>query len=781
MPLEEQRTLARLAGLVQGVVWQADPQTRNATFVSERLTAMTGFTPQQWLTTPGFWEAHLHPEDRVQVMQAHARSMHSGEALSLEYRFFAADGRVLWLRDLMTPVMEGGQLVALGGVMLDVTAEREQQGALRAARDRFEQVFQTSPVGLALIDTASGQVQQANPAFWAVVGGPLADLYGAGPHGQPLWTESQDQEALRAALTGGQAAHDLPARWQRQAGPESPAEVRDVRLSAEPLDAQAGTSLLTVEDVTERLKAETQLKASERRFRALVQHSHDLLTVVRPDGELIYASPAMSEVLGHDGEAVRGEQVLDHMHPDEHDAIRAEFAKAVFGGPGATARLTSRFRRRDGQYRYLEWVATNQLDDPHIRGMVMNSRDVTERVESEQALQDSQKTFAALFEASPDAILLVDFAGDMPIVQCNEVAARMRGYTREELTGQSTYLSLPGGAALLADHAANESFRQRVRETGRLYFDAEHLRKDGSIYPVEINLALVTLGGREMLLSVERDISARRDAEAALQSSQTRLLASEKLAGLGRLTAGLAHEINTPLAATMNELHEATRLTQEYQDSAGHPEVTPDDHREIARELGAALDAAGRNLTRIGDFIRKIRSHTRDAATGRHNFDAVRSVDDTLAMLAHEARAAQIQLHFERPREAVTLHGEPGRLTQIVTNLVVNGIHATPPGGTVTVRFGEQEGARTLQVEDTGSGIPTDVLPRIFEPMFTTKEVGKGTGLGLSIIHDIVTGHFGGEIGVQTHAGQGTTFTVSFPNKGPEAPADISPPVEATP
>ncbi len=636
----DETTLARLASLIDGVVWHADPSRGVNTFVSPTLTSVLGYNPQQWME-PGFWESRLHPDDRDRVLTDADRLIAAQEPYALEYRILHANGQVVWLRDLTTPVFRDGQLAELGGVMLDITAQKTAEAALRA---------------------------------------------------------------------------------------------------------------------------------SESRFRALVRNSSDALTVVNRGGFLLYVSPAMDVILGYDSETLVGENILDFMHPDEQGEIRAAFAEVLQGGPGSTTKRTSRLRKADGEYLWIEWLATNHLNDPDVRGIVMNSRDVSERKAWEETLEDSRRTFEVLFEASPDSIMLVDFSGDMPIVNCNEVAAQMKGYTREELIGQSTYITVPDGAALLADPKANDAFRRQVREAGRLHFETEHRRKDGTIVPVDIHLVLINLLGREMMLSVERDITGRKAAEAALQVSQERLLASEKLAGLGRLTAGLAHEINTPLAATMNELHEAARLTKEYRDSIGVDDVTDDDHREIAAELAGVLEAAMRSTTRIGDFIRKMRSHTRDTVTGRQTFDAVKAASDTLAMVAHEARAAKVALLFEQPREGVSLTGEQGRFTQIVTNLVINAVHACPPGASVTVRFCQQDQRPALQVEDTGSGIPPEVLPRIFEPMFTTKDVGKGTGLGLSIIHDIVTGHFGGEISVSTAPGQGTTFTVMFP----QVPAQTS-------
>ncbi|GGO33954.1 PAS domain-containing sensor histidine kinase [Deinococcus humi] len=630
--------LLGLLNAINGVVWQADPVREHTTFVSERVEALFGYTSATWLATPAFWEGHLHPEDREQTLADYERLVQMGRPFELEYRVRAFDDRVVWVRDYITPVIEGGVVIRMAGLTIDITSQKQTEAA---------------------------------------------------------------------------------------------------RL------------------------------ANEEWFRALVQQSSDIVTVVNRGGYIKYASPSLHRILGLEPEAIKGTDVLQAMHPDEHAEIRQMFAAAVFGGSGATSSLTSRFRHADGSYRWLEWVATNRLDDPHVRGMVMNSRDVTDRREADLALDQSRRTFQVLFDHSPDGIMLVDLDGDMPIVACNEVAASMNGYTVEELTGQSTYLITSGGEALRAQPGANDAFKQRIRDEGRVRMETMHRRKDGSEFPVEIHLAFVWIHGREMLMSLERDITERQAATDALQASQSRLLASEKLASLGRLTAGLAHEINSPLAATMNSLHEAAQLAKEYHDSVGAPGVNENDHREIATELRTILAEGVSSAGRIGEFIRTIRSHTRDTVTGVTTFNAVKLATDTLTMIAHQARNANVSLLFEQPKDQVLLRGEPGRFTQILTNLVVNGIHACelPGERRVSVRFVERGGDPVLEVEDTGTGIAPEVLPRIFDPMFTTKDVGKGTGLGLSILHDIVTGHFKGEIEVSTSVGKGTTFAVLFPSQ----------------
>ena len=283
------------------------------------------------------------------------------------------------------------------------------------------------------------------------------------------------------------------------------------------------------------------------------------------------------------------------------------------------------------------------------------------------------------------------------------------------------------------------------------------------------------------LLAVNASLETRvRDRENALEQSKERLIAADRLASLGQLTGGIAHEVNTPLAAAMNFLHQANALSEEYKNSIDTPTVTKADHLEIANELKGNISSAQTTLERLGEFVRSIRNQGRSLGAGATNYNLVAVVRDTVGMLEFEARRVDVKIRFESASDNITIYGEPGRIAQIVQNLVGNAIHACESrriaeGSEVTVRLSRGLGGynqgRTpvfsenvlLSVEDNGSGIPPEVLPRIFEPLYSTKEIGRGTGLGLSIIKDIITGHLGGEITLETRVGLGTTFKVSFP------------------
>ncbi len=272
---------------------------------------------------------------------------------------------------------------------------------------------------------------------------------------------------------------------------------------------------------------------------------------------------------------------------------------------------------------------------------------------------------------------------------------------------------------------------------------------------------------QHLLADLEKRARQLEEAYRAIQENQEKLLISEKLASLGRLTASIVHEMNTPLAAVRAALVDLGKLVTEYQDSVGDSDVTVHDHGEIGKEMRQTIGLASSAAERAALFVRGIKAQTRDM--GPHEgraFNVVSGIREALLLLGHATRKGNCRAVFEPPAEQIELFGSPVRFSQVVTNLVENAVDASMAkgGGTIKVLVTIQDDGLTLEVADAGTGIPPEVLPRIFEPMFTTKPFGQGTGLGLSIVHDIVTGDFGGSVVVDSQLGSGTTFTVRFPH-----------------
>jgi signal transduction histidine kinase len=297
---------------------------------------------------------------------------------------------------------------------------------------------------------------------------------------------------------------------------------------------------------------------------------------------------------------------------------------------------------------------------------------------------------------------------------------------------------------------------------------------------------LMILENRHLNETLELRVAERGQQ---LEVSQARLNASERLASLGQLTAGLAHEVNTPLASAMNSVMQAEGLALEYEESIGASGVTDDDHRQIAQELRGSLGIVKGTLNRLGELIRKMRAQGRNPNEGAVRFNPIKMAQDALVMLEHPALQAKVELLLEigprsgAERETLFVHGDPVRFVQIVTNLTQNAIHACEDGrktdgSRVRLHFSHDANHVMMHVSDNGSGIPEKVLPQIFDPLFTTKADGRGTGLGLSIIKDIVTSHFSGRIDCDTKAGKGTTFNVTM-NRVHESTPVVIPPAQA--
>lgn len=272
----------------------------------------------------------------------------------------------------------------------------------------------------------------------------------------------------------------------------------------------------------------------------------------------------------------------------------------------------------------------------------------------------------------------------------------------------------------------------------------------------------------ELQASLLRLEQAYRD----LQQSQENLTRAEKMAALGRLAAGIAHEMNTPLGASLTSLKLLQDLVEEYQSSIDDPIVEVTDHHDIAAEMDRLVRATQQWVEKASAHIRSLRTHTRDLQQGEARpFSVMQVIEDTGLLLSHRLRLSQCSLIVSCSATNPILYGDPSKLGQVLTNLIVNAIDAylatKGAGGEVTVQVSEENGSLEIRVRDRGSGIPADHLERIFEEFFSTKPLGEGTGLGLSLARNIVTNFFGGSITVHSELGHGSEFRLQFPRLNP--------------
>lgn len=331
------------------------------------------------------------------------------------------------------------------------------------------------------------------------------------------------------------------------------------------------------------------------------------------------------------------------------------------------------------------------------------------------------------------------------------------------------------GAVRYANHAAVELFARSREELARQRVDFPlvdgppmemRLDRDGRARVLEVRTSTVKWNMRDAWLAICRDVTDRKQAEL-------KMIAADRLASLGTLVAGVAHEINNPLAAVLANLG----LLRE-----GFSDLEP--AIELPPELHAMLDDAVTSAERVRGIVRDLKVFSRaddEARAGPVDVEAL--LDFTLRVAANEtgARARVVRAYGRVPH----VQGNEGRLGQVFLNLVVNAAHAIPEGRVEEneIRVGTSEdhdGRIVVSVADTGEGIPHEVQARIFTPFFTTKAVGEGTGLGLALSHSILV-QMGGTIAFTTVVGKGTEFRVSLP-RAASAPARVSAPhIEVAP
>jgi signal transduction histidine kinase len=300
-------------------------------------------------------------------------------------------------------------------------------------------------------------------------------------------------------------------------------------------------------------------------------------------------------------------------------------------------------------------------------------------------------------------------------------------------------------------------------EIGRLTLALEEMRRalrDKLRSTEEVNLDL------ERAVQMRTADLARKNRELAetldkLTRAQEQLVRSEKLASIGQLVAGIAHEINNPVNAIVNTVGP---LEQAINDIDSADLATRD---EAARDVREMVRVVQRGAQRTKAIVTALHNYSRTDDESVVDFDVDRSIDDSLELLRHLLKDKTVTKHYG---DVGRVRGHAGQVNQVFMNLLTNAAQAVSgkDDATITIETAGDANAVEVKIRDNGQGIPPDILPRIFDPFFTTKDVGEGTGLGLSIVHELVERH-GGTIECETQLGAGTTFTVKLPRQIPVA------------
>ena len=505
-------------------------------------------------------------------------------------------------------------------------------------------------------------------------------------------------------------------------------------------------------------------------FRALLENASDLLSVADGEGRYSYVSPSHQRVLGYAPEELLGRVALDLIHPEDAQLL----VDHVLEGAGATLaqeRVRFRFRHRDGSWRMLDAIGRNALEDPNVRGVIVNARDITESVRIEEERRLNEDRFRRAFSHAPIGMGIVGLDG--AFLRVNGAYCELVGYSEEEL------LALDFQAITHADDL--ETDLQHVRDLlagkRRSYqMEKRYVRKDGELVTVLLHVSLICdAHGRPLhFIAQVLDITERKRMEAALLTAKE--AAEEASRAKGEFLANMSHEIRTPMNGVlgMTELALGTELDAEQREYVG-----------LAHESARAL------LRVIDDILDFSKIEAGKMALESIDFDLRETLAGTTSLfqLASQSKGVRLAATIDAAVPPF-LRGDPGRLRQILANLVGNAVKFTANGEVAvhveSIRTGVEGLWLHFAVRDTGIGIGVEQQQHIFEAFaqadLSMRRRFGGTGLGLTISDGLVR-MMGGRVWVESEPGQGSTFhfIARFDAAALAAPADapvVAPPAE---
>lgn len=494
----------------------------------------------------------------------------------------------------------------------------------------------------------------------------------------------------------------------------------------------------------ERARVESALRRSEAHFRSLINHSSDVITIISRGGTISYESPSVERVLGFKPEELIGQNMFQMIHPEDFQVVTEALTQSA-DPDGSDQAIEYRIRHKNGSWRFLETLGANLLDAPEVAGIIINSRDITDRKQAEEQIREQ----AALLDKAQDAIIVYDLATRIGF--WNKSAERLYGWLADEVIGRKVDEVLNKVDSTAAIDARGHAFK-----SGEWIGELQQDTKAAKTIVVESRLTLVTdsEGRPQSMLVINTDVTERKRLES-------QFLRIQRMESIGTLAGGIAHDLNNVLTPILM----AIRMLSEEVES------------KCARDILKTLESSAHRGAQI---VQQVLSFARGVDGERAIFQVRHPLAEVVA-IAKDTFPRSIQVASKIQKDLWPIVGDPTQLHQVFLNLTVNARDAMQNGGRLMFEARNaiidenyaqmQPDAKlgphvVITVSDTGVGIPPALLDKVFEPFFTTKEVGKGTGLGLSTVLGIVRSH-GGFLNVYSEIGKGTSFKVHLPAAEP--------------
>jgi PAS domain S-box-containing protein len=512
------------------------------------------------------------------------------------------------------------------------------------------------------------------------------------------------------------------------------------------------------------------LRGSEDKYRTVLQNIEELYYEVDLTGNLNVYNESMSKILGYSKDELMGMNNRQYMDEETAKKVYQTFNLVYRTGNPAKA-FDWALIRKDGERRIVETSVSLMHDSKgQAIGFYGIGRDVTERKQAEAALRDSEERYRTILHSIEEFYYEVDLAGNLTFF--NDAMVKFSGYSKEELMGMNNREYMSEETAKKCFQTFNEVYRTGIPTKE---FDWEFIRKDGVKRFFETSVSLMRDPAWKPIgfYGIGRDITERKEAEEQARLHQEQMMQASKMVALGTLVSSVAHEINNPNnfimlnAPLLLEAWESSQpILEEYYKGNGDFIIGGMKYTEIRENAPALFSGILDGSKRIKQIIEDLRDFVRrDTSDMSQSVDVNAVLQSAVTLLSNMIMKSTNHFSIEYGSALPRLKGNFQRLEQVIINLVQNACQALPDNRKavlVSTSYDEKRHGIVVNVEDEGTGIPSEILSHIIEPFYTTKADSGGLGLGLSISSRIVKEH-GGTLTFTSEPGKGTKAEIVLP------------------
>ena len=640
--------------------------------------------------------------------------------------------------------------VALHKLLEEIEERKAAEEALRKSEASLRSIFRAAPTGIGVV--IDRVIKQANEKLCEMLGYSCKEMLGQ--NARMLYPTDEEFEYVgreKYAQICERGTGTVETRWQRKDG-----KIIDVLLSSTPIDPDdlsMGVTF-TALDITSRKQSEDARRESEEKYRLLFENTGTATFVVEEDMTVSKANAKCEELSGFSRDEIEGKmKTTDFIPVEELERIKKYHAGRRDVNSKIPSEYEFKFTDRTGNIKNV-FIQVSMI--PGTKQSIASITDITPLKEAEKAFCESEEKYKELANSLPQVVYEMDANGI--ITFANRNAFKFFGYTQDDFDKGLNALHM------LIPEDRDRAFENILRRFNGEEFDGQEytaLKKDGNTFPIVVHVNPVIRNNNPMgLRGIIIDITDRKQSEEEKKKLEVQLQQAQKMESIGTLAGGIAHDFNNILGIII-----------------GNTELALDDvfkQDRVHSNLEEILTAG----QRAKDVVKQLLSFARKTELQQKPIKLIPVVKDSIKFL-RSMIPTNIDIRQDFLAIDETIYADPTQIHQVMINLCTNAFHAMQEtGGILGIKIEkcslkEQSDAPhpdllpgsyvKLTVSDTGQGIHPEIKDRIFDPYFTTKEVGKGTGMGLSVVHGIVN-NYGGTISVESEVGKGAVFYIYFPS-----------------